>query len=75
MEMSNRENDLALQAGVSPAKSAVQPSPEEGVALIRAFIRIVNPKVRAAIILLISNLAEAARGHPQTLESKRHRRN
>jgi hypothetical protein len=44
--------------GFVPAPIEISPSPEEGVLLIRAFLRIKQPELRAAIINLASRMAE-----------------
>ena len=43
------------------AASAKAPNPDEGAELIRAFLRVERPEVRAAIIELAVRLAESTR--------------
>jgi hypothetical protein len=52
------ENDVAFWAGQHPSRANTSlASPEEGAALIRAFVRITQPEVRAAILELTVRLA------------------
>jgi hypothetical protein len=44
--------------GLVPAPIEISASPEEGVLLIRAFLRIKQPELRAAIINLATRMAE-----------------
>ena len=44
--------------GFVPAPSEISASPEEGVILIRAFLRIKQPELRAAIIDLATRMAD-----------------
>jgi hypothetical protein len=52
------EGLLRNEHGDVPAPVEISASPEEGVLLIRAFLRIKQPELRAAIIDLATRLAD-----------------
>jgi len=52
------EGLLRNEHGDVPTPVAIPASPEEGVLLIRAFLRIKQPELRAAIIDLATRLAD-----------------
>jgi hypothetical protein len=52
------EGLLRNKHGDVPAPVEISASPEEGVLLIRAFLRIKQPELRAAIIELATRLAD-----------------
>jgi hypothetical protein len=52
------ESLLRNKHGDDPTPVAISASPEEGVVLIRAFLRIKQPELRAAIIDLATRMAD-----------------
>ena len=54
----SRNNESADNTSFVPASTEVYSSPEEGIRLILAFVRIKQPEVRAAIIKLATQVAD-----------------